>query len=567
MNARVSGSPVLIWHILKKDLKLLWPFCLGALACQVTLVILRARAEPFGPTQEIGGAVILLSILLVMGITVLILTAVQQDPIPGTGQDWLARPIPRRDLLLAKLLFVLLVIHSPILVTGLLHGLWDGFSFGESLEAALSMNLYLLLVFSLPLMTIGALTRNVTEAVVGAVALSFGIILVLLLLASIRALFTHTHHLDSVTLGTALGWVSRTVSLGVLLVAMAAVLTMQYARRMTWTARTVFSVALLVSLLLLALPWRPALEIQAWLSPNPSADRTLSVVFDPSWRARSTPGTAQSDAAQAIHDSAGIQPGVNLKESQVETPEEVVTLFLPLRLSGVPAGSLLSVDRTELRVVDEGGNTLYQGGGEGVDLIPSPLPEEAMMLRAGVRIPAAIYRHLMDRPVRLEVEEALTLLHARALPPLPALGGDRHLAGVGRCAARVDDTGTAIEVGCIAAGEWPACTSVLLALSTGERSPAVFRCSLDYAPWRAHLSLDAISRSHTRLAFRDPSGRAHNPVGEAQLRDAQVILTVYQPFDHFLRSLTVPRIRLRDLETSAVFPAGPARVAPDTEGH
>ena len=61
---------------------------------------------------------------------------VHQDPIPGISQDWLTRPIKRRDLFLAKLLFVVLFVQGPWWVTDLVQGLAPGFPFGESAAAA-----------------------------------------------------------------------------------------------------------------------------------------------------------------------------------------------------------------------------------------------------------------------------------------------------------------------------------------------------------------------------------------------------------------------------------------------
>lgn len=558
MSAWARSSPALIWHIFRKDLKLLWPLAAGVLAGQLALAILLARAEPFAPSQEMLGAVIVLSGLLVIGIAALILLAVQQDPVPGAGQDWLVRPIRRRDLAAAKLLFVLLAIHGPASLVDLLHGLWGGLPLADCLQAALSRNLFLLLVLSLPLVTIGALTRTVTEAILGTVLASFALNVVLLVLL----LLTHMDlSLRGDTLGTPLGWVWRSAALGVFLLALGTVLSLQYARRLTWTGRAVLSAALLVSGQVTLLPFRPAFAIQAWLSPDRAAGRALAVAFDPA--ARPVPGPARADTAQLLPDH-GIQAGVNLQQVQVGVPEQLVTLLLPLRFTGVPAGTLLHIDRTQLAVLDASGKTLYEDSTAGGGLSPAPGPGEPLRLSAGVRIPAAIDRQLRDLPVRLQIEVAVTLLGARPLAPLPALGGAQRVAGVGRCATRVDDTGMAIELGCIAAGEWPACLSMQLALPAGARNPAAFLCSLDYSPWREHFALDAISQSGASLPFRDPSGRARYPVGAAQLHDAQVLLTQYEPIDHLVRRLEVAQLHLRDLPSAPAVPAGP--VAPPPAG-
>jgi hypothetical protein len=71
--------------------------------------------------------------------------------------------------------------------------------------------------------------------------------------------------------------------------------------------------------------------------------------------------------------------------------------------------------------------------------------------------------------------------------------------------------------------------------------------------------VDPIDHFETKLPFRDPSGSAHYPVGEAQLRDAQVVLSVYEPEDHFFRRIGVPQFRLRDWEAAPSPASDPAK--------
>ena len=58
-------------------------------------------------------------ILSYLASSFLIVAIVQQDAIPGVRQDWLVRPIRRRDLFLAKMLGVLLMALLPIFAADL----------------------------------------------------------------------------------------------------------------------------------------------------------------------------------------------------------------------------------------------------------------------------------------------------------------------------------------------------------------------------------------------------------------------------------------------------------------
>jgi hypothetical protein len=183
---------------------------------------------------------------------------------------------------------------------------------------------------------------------------------------------------------------------------------------------------------------------------------------------------------------------------------------------------------------------LYRSISPGVEIGPAmPTKQRDLLI-----MPAEMYRQLMDRPVRLQIDQYFTLLHTRTLPPLPVTGIEQPLAGVGRCAARVDGTGRAIMVGCVAAGELPACLSLELVVSGRPLYTYASQgsmCSRNYAPWRTHLGLDAISQSDMRLV--DP----RLPADTSELRRAQVIVTVREPFAHLVRSVIVPQVRLRDL--------------------
>jgi hypothetical protein len=521
-----ASTPVKIGQILRKDLRLLWPLAAFVLGCQLLAMLLTARGDPFGPTP----LAYLFSTLFAIGGVVLILMVVQQDPVPGVGQDWLVRPIRRRDLILAKLLFVVAVLHAPLVVTGLAHGLWDGFSFGESLRAALVRNLCLLLTISLPLVTFAALTRNLTAAIIGALAALALLAAVLLLLVGVIYLATGAPDMTSPTIGSGIAWVCQTLALGVLLTGLTTVLALLYARRRVAVAWIVLLVALLASFLALMLPWEPAFALQSWLARSSSSHRHISVAFD-----RSVP----------------------------PVPEPAWPKFkilqVPLRFSDVAPGTIVYVDRLKPRVLDAQGKIVYDGAG--VHLI-APFTPDGPMPPATVLIPTPTYDRLQDLTVRLEVEVFMTALHARALQPLPALGGEGHLAGVGRCATRMDEPASQVELACIAADEPPACLSVVPARSTGVANPPTHLCFLDYAPWRTHLSLDAISHIDASLPFRNPVSQAPFPVDGSQLRDAAVKVTLYEPVDHLVRSIVIPQVRLRDLApppSSMQSRAGPPR--------
>ena len=108
----------MIWHIFKKDLKIMWPFALLVAAVHwiVPLLATIGFTGGRGKVQNILGVLVLAG-PLASGL--LVAAAVQLDAVPGVRQDWLVRPIRRRDLMLAKILFAALAVQLPILAANL----------------------------------------------------------------------------------------------------------------------------------------------------------------------------------------------------------------------------------------------------------------------------------------------------------------------------------------------------------------------------------------------------------------------------------------------------------------
>ena len=103
----------MVWHIFRKDVRLLWPLVAMVGLLQFASAGTRLALGHFGDPPQLALIASLLSGMMFLGIAILIIAAVQQDTVPGVNQDWLVRPISRRDLVLAKLLFLLIAVHGP----------------------------------------------------------------------------------------------------------------------------------------------------------------------------------------------------------------------------------------------------------------------------------------------------------------------------------------------------------------------------------------------------------------------------------------------------------------------
>src|SRR5215468_5513138 len=113
----------MVWHIFKKDCRLLWPFILGVAGVQFAAATMQYLIDHAGETETLLTLFRLLRTGTILAVGFLIATAVHQDAIPGVRQDWLVRPVRRRDLLFAKVFFVLLMVQGPIFVADTIQAL------------------------------------------------------------------------------------------------------------------------------------------------------------------------------------------------------------------------------------------------------------------------------------------------------------------------------------------------------------------------------------------------------------------------------------------------------------
>jgi len=559
----------MIWHICRKDIRLLWPFVLGAAGIQFTSAGLRYAMDHGGESEALLNVFNLLQVGTLLVSALLIATVVHQDPIPGVRQDWLVRPIGRRDLMLAKVLFVLLMVHGPILLADTMQGLLSGFPVLQSVTAAASHSLYLLLGLSFPVLAFTSMTRNMAESVIGAVLGSLGFVV-------FQVLINNRRQFETVA-GTGLFWIGESTMFAVALVGSSAVLAIQYFRRKTVPVRWLTAVVAFLFLLGYNVPWHFAFALQQRLSPNPGAGSDITAKFDPSGsKFRLPEGMNQNNVFRAR--------GGEL------TRDEASTIYLPIRIAGLPEGTVLNADRAEVLLTTTEGKIVYQGRADDLlvrkdsDLQPvsfniglrefgwreiGPQDMEVprdfvprggeVLVYQGLSLPHNLYERIKGQPLHLEINYSLTFLNSTA-HSIPALGGDILMPAVGRCRTQMDDDGDDIQLRCIQAGAKLNCIAAFLEHApSGRRNPISFSCWPNYSPYSAQYTPDSLMRSQGSLRFRDLSGLAKYPVDASRLPESRVVLRIYQPQEHFTRRLDIPEIHLNDWESLEHDPATASR--------
>jgi hypothetical protein len=519
----------MIWHIFKKDVKLSWR--LGAAVAllhwasiMAAFMMLTATSGPAALKARNLAGMLIIGGLIAKGF--IITAVVHNDAIPGVRQDWLVRPLRRRDLMLAKVLFVLVMVQLPVFlgdVTALVT--IRGVSVSSALIAALERFAIQMLVINLPFLAVAAITRNFLEVVSVAVVLGLSG-------ATVIGLTPNTSPIVPLS-RTGLYWIVMLAASIVLVVGGVAVMCLQYFQRRTILARIFTGATTTLFLFTPFIPWQPAFAVQRALANDPGANRNLNVSFDPAaGRFRPPAGSLSPDMVVAVLRGQA---------------DEMARAYLPLRVTGLPADSFVKADHSKVRVIEPNGqvdqldlNLDYWNGPSqgGIDSGAPTYPS--------VEIPGGLYKRIKDQKVRIDIDLWLTLLRSISSNKIPAVDGKQDIAGAGRCRTRINDAETAVTVSCLQAGSVPDCFGYFLENTpTGDRNPRRFSCQyyVNLPAAILPISLNTIGGS---MPFRDGAGLAKYPVDGSKLRDAQVVVQIYQPQDHFMRTLSIPEIRLAE---------------------
>jgi len=530
----------LITHIFRKDWKLLWPLVCLVTVFQVLLGWLAFKWGYFGDDLAARTLYPALTFAWYVGIVALVVAVVHQDPIPGISQDWLIRPVARRDLLFAKLLFVVATISGPMLVVDLLNAQGAGFTLSQALGPAAFKEIYVLLTLVVPLLALASVTENWPQVVIGAAVLM--VLFALLLLAASFMLGPDR----CPTCGTGLRWIQSLIQHAAVLLGAILILRLQYFQRRTAASRWLIAAGVIL-FACVQLPWNLAFAIQERLSAAPADAAGVALEFDAAAaQAVTAPSQTAPDvgaaraARELLSGNASAASAYLRQRAHANAPP--VALELPVRVTGVTGAALLNVDRVAVRLLAADGRLLYHfaNGGE---LAGLHIGDGAAASRQSLELPAALYRDWAEQPVRFEITYSLALLRATATYAMPATTGDLRAPELGRCQSQLKTDASEINLRCRQVGLGPPCYTVTLESPSGQHDPQSRDCTPDYRPfsalWSAPLSFFGID-----VPVRDTTGLVQYPIARAELPESRLVMTTYSVRDHFTRTLVTPALQL-----------------------
>jgi pimeloyl-ACP methyl ester carboxylesterase len=386
--------------------------------------------------------------VILAALAVLLLSVFQLDSPASLTEDWLCRPVGRRELIAAKLVLVLAVVYLPRAIGTFIADVGLGFPLAEAMLDAVLLQDKLSL-FLVPTLLFTAI---VTPTLVQGFGVLFAIFIGVFVIPTpfVRPPGPLTPGLRDALLTSGIQWVSITPARLASIVLVGIGFWVVYGRRRVGLARVLMGFMICVTLLLLVLPmgplpWTSTFAFQKAFSQAPPADAARISLRNP--RAcfpaarRAELATDTTFVAATRRNGLGLWGDEELRDVGPDSVAFLTTIEprgLPLdwrvKLNYVQAdysvgGALLYSLRPANYITDDlGGGSLAHAW---------MLPEKAV-------------QRLQGASPLLELRYSLTLLrpHEYEVPT----DGKRHaLPGLGYCSATLDAPGDRIDVACSSA--------------------------------------------------------------------------------------------------------------------
>jgi hypothetical protein len=410
-------------RIFRKDARHLWPRI--AIVLAVELLVGWVSFSP--PPGRYTGRT-LLGLFQMLAAWYLIAAVIHEEAVPGNRQYWLTRPVSWRDLLAAKLIFILAFVCLPVFAGEVTTLILRGRSPLAYLPELFVSQLFFLATRVLPAAALASITAGLIEFVWIPLAAYVGFYFIAYQLSSLSTNFDWG----------SMEWFRATVVAALWLAASAATLLVQYARRRTWLSRGILVAALLIGTFLMwTMPgWHTAFALQTRLRGQHVADTVARITLD-----------------------SGRNPQTQLRSSW--GGQDVEGISIPVRVTGIPDRMALYTDRATVIVATPDGrrwssgwdslNSLFRvadttsAGREGERTLPADGE-----YRLYLNIDRSFFRRARSVPVHLHARVALTLLSPERVTQLTVREGAQAVSNDGFC--WVTSRQQQLETAC----SWPA---------------------------------------------------------------------------------------------------------------
>jgi len=509
----------LLRAIIAKDVRCLLPLVVfTALLFLGDALIVRLDLLPLWSTW---GAAVLLVVFIVM-----IFAVFQLDSPASFTEDWLCRPLRKRELLSAKIALVLLSVYVPHAIGVALADLSLGYPIAEVLLDALLLPDQLFLLLLPVMMFVAIITRTFVQA--------FGVLIAIFICVFVvptpfvRETEPLTLGLNDGMLSSGMVWLATTPAQFISLVLVVLGFWLVYWRRNLALARVLMAVIVLATVLMFVLPanllpWKTTFALQAAAGPATPPDaaritlRSSRACFPAAMRANQATDVAFVAARNGLkpwHEEGLRNAGANS-----------IAFLTSVEARGLPLDW-----RVKLNYVQAN----YSAGGAPIEsLRPANFYTDnhgGGALNHLWMLPESTLQKLRGREPQLELSYSLALLKPRD-HSLPTDGKRHTLPGLGWCSATVVEAANRIEVDCFSAITHPTQISAQLNEISASRDFDTPNFAPEWAqqPYshRARLVIDSI-----RLAKHDT-----------------ITVTAWEAAGFLTKSLTLPGILGGDAKT------------------
>ncbi|MBL8174164.1 MAG: hypothetical protein JNK48_05805 [Bryobacterales bacterium] len=457
------------------------------------------------PTSGPTTAEVVLGVLLIPSHLYFISCAVHADAIPGDRQYWLTRPFTRGQLLAAKLLLTLLIVHLPLFVSDCLILIGHRFNPLLHLPALLWRQILYFLAVSILMLALAAVTRNLSQLALAALVLAAAAIFVPALLPWFNWPWG------------GLAWIKIIANSLLACSGAAAVLYLLYLRRRVHAGWAVLATTALVFPFATELaPFAFAFRLQRQIHPSPNFHPIVKFV------------------PERVRPAAG--RSVNPKQ---------LTLLLPISVENLPTNSGAHADRIQatLRLPNGESHSLQLRGSWSAD-------RGAAGDWLFFPIDPALFAKLADRTVTIDVTLYMTTFGPHRSYVMPAKSPEpRPMAELGRCLSAPDLIGL-VAVTCMAPVQLPSRITVQLVHPSGAQASREVRLNdgFNYSPFPAdRFQLSPIASATGHFNVMNVPGRHPSTNIQAQILASNLHFHLRDPQSHFTASLKVPPTLLRDL--------------------
>ena len=354
-----------VLHIFRKDVRHLW---IEVSLSWVALALLGRmnwlQASPHNDFRWIYETQSYFVMFVVFAWWIVIARVIQDESLVGDRQFWVTRPYEWKNLLAAKVLFVVAVIYLPALVLYLFLLKLAGYPVLGRVAEILKVTGGTTLFLALPVAAFAVLTRKLSHWLM----IVFGVVLLFFTTAGLTFYFGESHYSGEEGIYGTLQWTA-------VLALLCVVILIQYARRRPLRATLFLILAfLIIPAIGAVIPYEKLLERQFPLSTT----RPLQLEI-----AASSRGTTSSYPAM-----------------------RTTFVSLPVAVSGIAGGNVVSV-RATFATIDTAGGTHWASGWQSMSY---DLDSNTTKTQLGFWIDRKTYDNLKSQPSHVRLVLAMTEL-------------------------------------------------------------------------------------------------------------------------------------------------------------